>query len=213
MKQCPVCHEQFDDRELFCDQDGANLLDQTDSLREVLNHAQPKPASSAWITGAIGGFIGIIICVLLYLLFLAPNPRDVDNQDRRSSQTQQTAPVRSTLVAAPAPQVTPPLETESPSPEEEAAASPSPTAAPQPATAAALNNGPIATGTKEARNSERAIIKMRDGSSVEADAAWEDAQGVWYRRSGLVSFVEKSRVEAITDPPQRQPAKAEVKAP
>ncbi len=213
MKQCPVCNEQFDDQELFCDQDGANLLDQTDSLREALNHAQPKQASSAWITGAIGGFIGVIICVLLYLLFLAPSQRELDNQDRRSSQTQQTAPVRSTqLAAAPAPQATPAVETESPSPEEEAVASPSPAAAP-PTTAAALNNGPIATGTKEARNSERAIIKMRDGSSVEADAAWEDAQGVWYRRSGLVSFVEKSRVEAITDPPQRQPAKPEVKAP
>ena len=212
MKQCPVCNEEFDDQELFCDQDGANLLDQTDSLREVLNHAQPKQASSAWITGAIGGFIGVIICALLYLLFLAPSQRDLDNQDRRSSQTQQTAPVRSTLAAAPAPQATPAVETESPSPEEEAVASPTPAAAP-PTTAAALNNGPIATGTKEARNSERAIIKMRDGSSVEADAAWEDAQGVWYRRSGLVSFVEKSRVEAITDPPQRQPAKAEVKAP
>lgn len=211
MKQCPVCNEQFDDEELFCDQDGANLLDQTDSLRDALNHAQPKQASSAWITGAIGGFIGVIICVLLYLLFLAPSKQDLDIQDRRSSQTQQTAPVRSTqLMAAPAPQPTPAVETESPSPEAEAAASPSPVAAPP---AAALNNGPIATGTKEARTSERAIIKMRDGSSVEADAAWEDAQGVWYRRSGLVSFVEKSRVEAITDLPQRQPAKPEVKAP
>lgn len=211
MKQCPVCNEQFDDEELFCDQDGANLLDQTDSLRDALNHAQPKQASSAWITGAIGGFIGVIICVLLYLLFLAPNQQDLGIQDRRGSQTQQTAPVRSTqMMAAPAPQATPAVETESPSPEEVAAASPSPVAAPPPA---ALNNGPIATGTKEARNSERAIIKMRDGSSVEADAAWEDAQGVWYRRSGLVSFVEKSRVEAITDLPQRQPAKPEVKAP
>jgi hypothetical protein len=213
MKQCPVCHEQFDDQELFCDQDGSNLLDQTDSLREALNHAQPRQASSAWITGAIGGFVGVIMCVLLYLLFLAPDPRDADGQDRRSSQTQQTAPVRSAFAAAPAPQTTPPLETASPSPEEEAAASPSPTVAPQTPTAAALNNGPIATGTKQARDGERAIIKMKDGSSVEADAAWEDAQGVWYRRSGLVSFVEKSRVEAITDPPQRQPAKAEVKAP
>jgi len=213
MKQCPVCHQQFDDREVFCDQDGASLMDQTDSLRDALSHAQPRQVSSAWITGAIGGLVGVIICVLLYLLLLAPDPRRVESQDRRSSQAQQTAPVRSAqMVTVPAPQATP-AETESPSPEEEAAASPSPTVAPQPAATAALNNGPIATGTKQARDGERAIIKMKDGSSVEADAAWEDAQGIWYRRSGLVSFVERSRVEAITDPPQRQPAKAEVKAP
>jgi hypothetical protein len=53
---------------------------------------------------------------------------------------------------------------------------------------------------------------MKDGSTVEADAAWEDAQGVWFRRSGLVSFVEKSRVEAITEP-QKKPAAAESKTP
>jgi hypothetical protein len=53
---------------------------------------------------------------------------------------------------------------------------------------------------------------MKDGSTVEADAAWEDAQGVWFRRSGLVSFVEKSRVEAITEP-QRKPAATESKTP
>jgi len=61
-------------------------------------------------------------------------------------------------------------------------------------------------------DTEHAIIKMKDGSTVEADAAWEDAQGVWFRRSGLVSFVEKSRVEAITEP-QRKPAASETKAP
>lgn len=213
MKQCPECHEQFDDQEVFCDQDGAALMDQTDSLRDALHHAQPRQSSSAWITGAIGGFVGVIICVLLYALFLAPDQRSLEEQNRRSSQTQNTTPVRSTQMAAvPAPQNSPPVEAESPSPEEEAAASPAP-AAPPPATTAALNNGPIATGTRQSREGERALIKMKDGSSVEADAAWEDAQGVWYRRSGLVSFVEKSRVEAITDPPQRQPAKAEVKTP
>lgn len=218
MKQCPVCREHFADRESFCDQDGAVLLDRTGSLRDALSQAQPTQASSnrsssAWITGAIGGFIGVIICVLLYLLLLAPDPGAVEGQDRRSSSSPQAVPVRATQVAAlPVPPAMP-AETASPSPEAEAAASPSPPVAPPPATTAALNNGPIATGTREARQGERTLIKMKDGTSVEADAAWEDAQGVWYRRSGLVSFVEKSRVEAITDLPHREPVKTDVKAP
>ena len=54
---------------------------------------------------------------------------------------------------------------------------------------------------------------MKDGSSLEADAAWEDAQGIWFRRSGVVSFLEKSRVEAITEPPPKRPAAAETKTP
>jgi hypothetical protein len=39
---------------------------------------------------------------------------------------------------------------------------------------------------------------MTDGSTLDVDAAWKDNQGIWYRRSGLVSFVDSSRVKAIT---------------
>jgi hypothetical protein len=39
---------------------------------------------------------------------------------------------------------------------------------------------------------------MNDGSTLDVEAAWEDKQGIWYRRSGLVSFVDSSRVKAIT---------------
>lgn len=214
MKQCPQCQEQFDDRQAFCDQDGAALVDHTDMVRDALNQAQMRQASNAWITGTIGGFIGIIVCILLYAVFLAGDSSEAtDGPDTRASQTQEQAPSRPTqLAAAPAPRETQPAEEASP--EEEASPSPSPAevaSAPTPAPPP-LNTGPIATGTRQARESERAIIKMKDGSSVEADAAWEDSQGIWYRRSGLVSFVEKSRVEAITDPP-RQPAKSETKAP
>lgn len=219
MKQCPECHEAFDDQEAFCDLDGTPLIDETESLREALSHANPpQPSSSGWVTGAIGGFVGVLICVLLYALFLAPErQRDLDGP---GSRARETTPARSTQVAiAPAPLTTPvPASAESSPEEEENSASPSPTATPvappsAPVSAAALNNGPIGTGGRQLPEGERAIIKMKDGSSVEADAAWEDSQGVWFRRSGLVSFVEKSRVEAITEATQRRPAAPEVKAP
>jgi hypothetical protein len=38
---------------------------------------------------------------------------------------------------------------------------------------------------------------MNDGTTVEVDAAWEDGQGVWYRRGGMVAFVDSQRVKAI----------------
>lgn len=67
---------------------------------------------------------------------------------------------------------------------------------------AQFNRGPISTGEKpKANESESAlqtVIEMNDGSTLDVDAAWEDKQGIWYRRSGLVSFVESSRVKAIT---------------
>ncbi len=204
MKQCPECNELFDDQKAFCDMDGS-------ALSNV--NVPPSGTSSAWVTGAIGGLIGVIICVLLYMLFLLPGRQSDLEQDRRPAQTKESTvvqPSRAALVPAnnqiPA---TEPSPTESPA---EEAPSPSPAARPATPPPAALNNGPIATGTtKELTGGEHAIIKMKDGSTVEADAAWEDAQGIWFRRSGLVSFVEKSRVEAITEP-QRKPA-AESKTP
>ena len=219
MKQCPACDELFDDQKAFCDMDGSELLDQTDVIREALSQASgSSDSSSAWVTGAIGGLVGVIVCVLLYMVFLVPSGPDTQDRDR-PGQTKETTASRSVAVA-PATmnsqvpiQTATPAETESPT-----EAEPSPTASPAaPATTpvppAALNNGPIATGGKPLVGGERAIIKLKDGSSVEADAAWEDSQGIWFRRSGLVSFVEKSRVEAITEPPQRRQATPEVKTP
>jgi cell division protein FtsN len=220
MKQCPECNELFDDQKAFCDMDGSELVDQTDSLRAALSQANMASSSSgnssAWMTGAIGGLVGVIVCVLLYLLFLVPGQKSDLEQERRSNESKETRPVTPGQVALvpTANQVRP---TESPSPSEtaspaEGAASPAPAAPAATPPPAALNNGPIATGTtRELAGGDRAIIKMKDGSTVEADAAWEDAQGIWFRRSGLVSFVEKSRVEAITEP-QKKPA-AETKTP
>ena len=206
MKQCPECNELFDDQKAFCDMDGSELIDQTESLSAALSivEAPSSGNSSAWVTGAIGGLIGVIICVLLYMLFVLPGRQNDLEQDRRAAETKETTTVKPSQVAlVPANNQIPatPSPTESPA-EEEASPSPAaPAATPPPA---ALNNGPIATGTtRDLASGEHAIIKMKDGSTVEADAAWEDAQGVWYRRSGLVSFVEKSRVEAITEPQRK----------
>jgi len=215
MKQCPECNEVFDNQKAFCDMDGSELVKLTDSPRAISQTNPPAGSTPLWMTGLIGGLIGIIICVLLYMLFILPGRQSALEQERRANEQKETTTVKPSQVAVvpvnnqiPAPTPSP-SETESPA----VAASPTP-AAPAPPTPppAALNNGPIATGTKEAAKSEHAIIKMKDGSTVEADAAWEDAQGVWFRRSGLVSFVDKSRVEAITEP-QKKPAPTESKTP
>ena len=217
MKQCPVCNETFDDQKAFCDMDGSLLVDQTDSLRAALSQANasstPSGNASMWMTGAIGGLIGVIVCVLLYLLFVMPGQKNDLEQNRRANEPKETRPVAPSQVAlVPANNQVHPSESPSPSETESPVASPTPAAHAATPPPAALNNGPIATGTtRELAGGDRAIIKMKDGSTVEADAAWEDAQGIWFRRSGLVSFVEKSRVEAITEP-QKKPA-AETKTP
>ena len=36
-----------------------------------------------------------------------------------------------------------------------------------------------------------------DGTTIEVDEAWDDAEGVWYRRAGMTNFVERARVRTI----------------
>ncbi|MET0624239.1 MAG: lytic transglycosylase domain-containing protein [Pyrinomonadaceae bacterium] len=40
-------------------------------------------------------------------------------------------------------------------------------------------------------------LRMVDGTTVEVDEAWEDSQGVWYRRGGVTHLVERSRVREV----------------
>jgi len=40
-------------------------------------------------------------------------------------------------------------------------------------------------------------LRLADGTTMEVDEAWEDPQGVWYRRGGVTHLVERSRVKEI----------------
>jgi hypothetical protein len=83
-------------------------------------------------------------------------------------------------------------------PVEEAAPEPSP-AETKETNQARLNQGPVSTGQgTTASSAAQTVIEMTDGSSLVVDAAWQDVQGVWYRRGGLVSYIESQRVKAIT---------------
>jgi LysM repeat protein len=43
----------------------------------------------------------------------------------------------------------------------------------------------------------RKSLSLIDGTTVEVDDVWEDAQGVWYKRGGITNLVERSRVKQI----------------
>jgi hypothetical protein len=150
----------------------------------------------------IGVMVGMIVTSLGYAgysLFLAPSPDDETGLPVSRVETvetqQPTRPTRTAIVEpSPAPE-----EDASPSPEVEAKAEESPVAESE-TVAARLNQGPVSTGERETKKQEspdKTIIEMTDGTRVEVDAAWQDNQGVWYRRGGLVSFVESKRIKGI----------------
>lgn len=207
MKRCPECYGVYEDSERFCETDGHELLTDpalaSESSQAV---AQAPPAAGpAWLPAAILGVligIGIGAGIFAAITLSSGSKENAPDVVRQAPDYREKAPsVRATAAANPAPTAEP---EESPSPEAEEAqaeASPQPTEDNK-AVAAEFNRGPISTGKKPKTDENEAgmqtVIEMNDGSTLDVDAAWEDKQGIWYRRSGLVSFVESSRVKAIT---------------
>jgi hypothetical protein len=152
----------------------------------------------------IGVMVGMIVTSLGYAgysLFLTNPPADEAGLPVSRVETvethQPTRPTR-TAIIEPSPV---PEEEALPSPEAEAEAEESPAPAAESDTVAArLNQGPVSTGERAQKRDDRSdktIIEMDDGTRLEVDAAWQDKQGVWYRRGGLVSFVESKRIKGI----------------
>lgn len=208
MKRCPECYEVYEDSERFCESDGHELLTDpalaSESSQAVV--VAPAAAGSPWLPAAILGVligIGIGAGIFAALTLSGGSKQNEPEVVRQAPEYREKAPnARATAVANPVPTVEPEA---SPSPEAEeeaqAEASPQPTEDNK-TVAAELNRGPISTGKKpktdESEPGMQTVIEMNDGSTLDVDAAWEDKQGIWYRRSGLVSFVESSRVKAIT---------------
>ncbi|CAN5613806.1 hypothetical protein BH20ACI3_BH20ACI3_34470 [soil metagenome] len=215
MKRCPECYEVYENTEKFCEVDGQLLLADPALSVDRVEIIEPGPDEGlrlkreTWLTGLVGVMAGIVICAGVYAAYTLGSMQ-ADSKDQK-------APEYATRMQDPLPQMRPaPARVLQPEPvlerdetsaaEVEVEASPEsspPTAigAAGYTVAARLNQGPVSTGSRrrDVEDGERVqIIQMNDGTTLEVDAAWEDRQGVWYRRGGLVSFVERGRVKAIT---------------
>ncbi len=51
-------------------------------------------------------------------------------------------------------------------------------------------------------------LRLIDGTAIEVDEAWEDAQGIWYRREGVTHLIDRARVRRIERTPQVETRKA-----
>jgi hypothetical protein len=204
MKRCPVCYEVYEGGERFCEADGEELLAEPTLPPQTRDVSVTPPARSAWWpAAAVGVSIGVVVGAGVFAgVFMMSAPESEEHHTTaQSADVRQTSVPTHAVTASTA--VQKPEAEESPSPEAEEAEtepSPAPTAETKIASTQ-LNQGPISTGEKIRSNDGenlQTVIEMNDGSSLDVEAAWEDKQGIWYRRSGLVSFVESSRVKAIT---------------
>ena len=163
----------------------------------------------------IGILIGVIISLSAYVLVVMPSADRAEEKAKRPETAKLNSSERSTQPSTIRSEPLPIASTE-PSPE----ASPAQTASPAPATAqpgqetsASLNTGPISTNLHEGEKRGHTLIKLKSGVLVEADAAWADQMGIWYRQGGLVSYVERDRIESISEPPQPKSPSTDINKP
>jgi hypothetical protein len=202
VKRCQTCGETYADSTNFCDVDGQLLVSAVPS--RGMEPAVPAPTPTMgqfWLAAVVGAMAGIVLCLAVYAVYsLAQVQSTQQTEQKPFAASAQEQPRR--VAAVPA-QPSEPAPVESPSPDEEPTVEASKVqsqSAPE-TVEANLDRGPISTGQKvksEEKTSIQTVIVMNDGSSVEVDAAWQDSEGVWYRRGGVVSFIDRQRVKAIT---------------
>jgi hypothetical protein len=143
---------------------------------------------------------GIVLCLAVFTVYTLVQMQTAPGKTEEPSYASQ----RQQPVQRPRTDQPPAREVEEASdkgnetqPAEEASPEPSPAETKE--AKARLNQGPVSTGRGTTSNmATQTVIEMTDGSSVVVDAAWQDGQGVWYRRGGLVSYIDSARVKAIT---------------
>jgi len=64
----------------------------------------------------------------------------------------------------------------------------------------ALSSNPVSTGGDEKTRRGQVTIRLTNGTTIEADEVWETGEGIWYRRRGVVTLLERDQVKAIEKP-------------
>jgi|SRR5688572_16403701 len=200
MKVCVKCNSKFPDTEQFCELDGTPLVSAEDlSAIGDKRGVAPRPAVSNRVLVAVA-LGGIIIGALLFLTYLALTRRGetTNETNSNSSVAQQQIPSRP---IQPAPESTQsPTPEASPSPSEEVSPSPQASASP-----IQLSSNPISTA-RASGQSGPVIIRLNTGVTIEADEAWQTGEGIWYRKSSILTLLDPKDVKVIEKvPPPPQP--------
>src|SRR6476620_2744670 len=137
----------------------------------------------------MGVAIGLVLLVG-YLLMTRETKTNANEPIATGALKQQPVPVLPLRTSS--------IESESPSPEP--SPSPSVTPSPSPEVEAAplsLSSGMVSTGSEEKTGHGPVTIRLTNGNTVEADEAWQTADGIWYRRHGVATLLDRNAVKTI----------------
>lgn len=206
MKRCPECRSIFPDTDHFCELDGTTLVTEDSSRNRGAGDRTEQEARAAlvqtlreprrhqyWPALVLLGVAGVAIGLVLFLVY-----QGLTREAQNSTNEPSTSPAVAQQQILPTPLRSVPIASASPSAEP----SPSPSALPSPAvhaesTKAALSSSPVSTGRDEKTGRGKVTIRLTNGTSVEADDVWETREGIWYRRRGVLTLLERDQVKAI----------------
>ena len=155
-----------------------------------------------WMMLALMIVAGAVIGLVLFVY--QPFTREAPNQNANELIANGTLsrPPIPVLPSRPSPS-----PSESPSPEP----SPSPSPMPSPPTQVeskpvGLSSGMVSTGGDEKTGQGPITIRLTNGMNVEADEVWQTEDGIWYRRRGVATLLERKYVKAIERPEEKNPS-------
>ncbi|MGH9932828.1 MAG: hypothetical protein ACREA9_26800 [Pyrinomonadaceae bacterium] len=227
MKRCPECASGFPDTDQFCERDGTTLVadywasypglseppaitgayqDSTDPPRSY------PPADLVELVGTMGSqvsgderlrqnwkilaiiaVVGVALGLALFVVYQPTTP-ETPNQNAIEPIANGALPQQQIHVLP----RSSPSASDFPSPQP----SPSPSVMPSPVTQAestpvALSSGIVSTGGGGKTGRGPITIRLTNGRDIEADEVWETGDGIWYRRRGVATFLERNEVKAI----------------
>jgi hypothetical protein len=216
MKRCPQCNFVYSEADQFCDLDGTLLVEADLPIAEgepLVQKVDPVKegqiqSGQNWKILVIGLVASVVIGSLIVFVYYGMTRQPQMQSDGKSSSkpglANQQMPV-STSRPSPTPTASP-----------EASPSPSPTHSPAPrqdSSRVELSSSPISTGSTDKTRRVPITIRLVDGRSIEADEVWEGREGIWYRRGGIVTLLDRKQVKSIelagqsaTPSPSTQPS-------
>ena len=200
MKRCPECSFLYLDSDEVCDLDGTPLVHASDAEAETSsippnNSVAPEMQSVGNARNhpilIAGGGLMLGLLVLASLGYVALSRRNTPAQ-----QAQQ--PIAEAIVTPQAVPSTNPSPSPSPTPQISPFPTQRPAASPSPRiTRTTVSNNPVSTGTSQRNSQGHVVVRLTDGSRIEADEAWRTREGVWYRRAGMVTLLKAGQVKSI----------------
>lgn len=209
MRLCPQCDFIYEDDQAFCDMDGKELVHSPATVVVGQTVAPPTKLTISLESRSksrrfrVPLVAGVGFAIVLSVIYIAQLQRSRSSRAGHSSIQSSVLPTARDTSAQPSFAASPlrrqageqfAVQTSSPSSDVAVGSLP-----PSKASAASvpLTSNPAAAESSPGNHRGPVIVRLNNGASIKADDAWETKEGVWYRQSGMVTFLKRSRVRAI----------------